>query len=152
TPTFSGLTASQTIAYGAATIDVAGTLSSATASPVGQDVTITIDSVATTAIVGAGGSFTATIDTATVPASATPYVIAYDYAGDANFQSASDSTTTLTVNKATPSITWNDPAGITYGTALSATQLNASTTVDGSFAYSPAAGTVLSAGSAQTLS
>ena len=81
TPTFSGLTASQTITYGTATIDVAGTLSSPTASPVGQDVTITIDSVATTAIVGAGGSFTATIDTATVPASDTPYPIAYGYAG-----------------------------------------------------------------------
>ena len=118
TPTFSGLTASQTITYGTTTIDVAGTLSSPTASPVGQDVTITIDSVATTAIVGAGGSFTATIDTATVPASATPYVIAYDYAGDANFQSASDSTTTLTVNQATA--TFSGLTGsqtITYGTA-----------------------------------
>ena len=51
-------------------------------------------------MVGADGSFTATIDTATLPASATPYTIAYGYAGDANFQSASDSTTTLTVNAA----------------------------------------------------
>ena len=118
TPTFSGLTASQTITYGTATIDVAGTLSSPTASPVGQDVTITIDSVATTAIVGAGGSFTATIDTATVPASATPYVIAYDYAGDANFETASDSTTTVTVNKATPTFSGLTASQIiAYGTA-----------------------------------
>ena len=96
-PTFSGLTASQIITYGAATIDVAGTLSSPTAIPAGQDVTVTINSAATTAMVGAGGSFTATIDTATLPASATPYAIAYGYAGDGNFQSASDSTTTVTV-------------------------------------------------------
>jgi sugar lactone lactonase YvrE len=58
---------------------------------------------------------------------------------------------TLTVNKAIPQITWATPAGITYGTALSATQLNASSTVAGTFTYSPATGTVLNAGS-QTLS
>jgi hypothetical protein len=65
-------------------------------------------------------------------------------------------TTTLSVTvtvpvKTTPTITWATPAPITYGTALSATQLNASTTVAGNVAYSPAAGTVLSAGP-QTLS
>ncbi len=52
----------------------------------------------------------------------------------------------LTVNKATPVITWPTPAPITYGTALSATQLNASASVPGTFAYNPAAGTVLPAG------
>jgi hypothetical protein len=58
---------------------------------------------------------------------------------------------TLTVEKATPAITWATPKAITYGTALSATQLNASSAVAGTFKYSPASGTVLSAGS-QTLS
>jgi len=43
-------------------------------------------------------------------------------------------------------ITWATPAAITYGTVLSATQLNASSSVAGSFTYSPAAGTVLNAG------
>jgi len=57
----------------------------------------------------------------------------------------------LTVNKATPVITWTTPAAITYGTALSGVQLDASSTVAGSFAYNPAAGTVLKAGT-QTLS
>lgn len=47
----------------------------------------------------------------------------------------------------TPTITWSNPAAITYGTALSATQLNATASVPGTFTYSPAAGTVLSAGS-----
>jgi uncharacterized membrane protein len=56
-------------------------------------------------------------------------------------------TVTLTVNKATPSITWATPTAITYGTALSATQLNATASVPGTFAYSPVAGTVLGAGS-----
>ena len=53
---------------------------------------------------------------------------------------------TLTVNQATPSIVWSTPAPITYGAALGATQLDASSAVAGTFAYSPAAGTVLSAG------
>jgi hypothetical protein len=54
------------------------------------------------------------------------------------------------VNQATPTVTWSTPAAITYGTALSGTQLNASSTVAGTFTYSPAAGTVLNAGT-QTL-
>jgi 6-phosphogluconolactonase (cycloisomerase 2 family) len=53
--------------------------------------------------------------------------------------------------KTTPSIAWAAPSPITYGTALSSTQLNATTPVDGSFAYSPPASTVLGAGT-QTLS
>jgi len=51
----------------------------------------------------------------------------------------------------TPVITWSTPAAIVYGTALSATQLNATASVAGTFTYSPAGGTVLGAGS-QTLS
>jgi PKD repeat protein len=56
----------------------------------------------------------------------------------------------ITVVKATPVITWANPAAITYGTALSGTQLNANANVAGSYVYTPAAGAVLSAGS-QTL-
>ena len=48
--------------------------------------------------------------------------------------------------KATPAITWATPASITYGTALSATQLNATASVPGTFVYTPASGTVLNAG------
>jgi hypothetical protein len=54
----------------------------------------------------------------------------------------------LTITQATPTLTWNTPAAITYGTALSAVQLNATSgVVAGTFAYTPAAGTVLGAGS-----
>ena len=59
-------------------------------------------------------------------------------------------TVSLTVNKAVPSITWPSPAAITYGTALSGAQLDATTNIPGTFSYSPAAGTVLTAGT-QTL-
>jgi subtilase family serine protease len=67
-----------------------------------------------------------------------------------DYTTATDSVT-LTVNKATPAITWATPAAITYGTALSGTQLDASSPVAGSFSYTPAAGTVLGLGT-QTLS
>jgi hypothetical protein len=52
----------------------------------------------------------------------------------------------IQVNPATPVITWPTPAAIAYGTALSATQLDATAITAGTFAYSPAAGTVLTAG------
>jgi RHS repeat-associated protein len=58
---------------------------------------------------------------------------------------------TLAVAKTTPTITWTTPAAITYGTALSPTQLDATASVPGTFVYMPAAGAVLTAGS-QTLS
>ncbi len=64
---------------------------------------------------------------------------------DPNFPDA-QAAVPLTVTKATPSITWPTPAGISYGTALSAAQLNAKASVPGSFVYSPAAGEVLAAG------
>ena len=53
--------------------------------------------------------------------------------------------------KSSPLITWGAPAAISYGTALSSTQLNATANVAGTFTYTPAAGTVLKAGT-QTLS
>ena len=54
----------------------------------------------------------------------------------------------------TPVITWSNPAAITYGTPLSATQLNATAAgnVAGTFVYTPPLGTILNAGTAQTLS
>ena len=46
----------------------------------------------------------------------------------------------------TPAVNWSTPTSITYGTALSGSQLDASSSVAGTFSYSPAAGTVLSVG------
>lgn len=48
-------------------------------------------------------------------------------------------------------ITWASPSDIVSGTALSATQLNATADVAGTFVYTPASGTVLSVGAAQNL-
>ncbi|MGP8235739.1 MAG: beta strand repeat-containing protein, partial [Limisphaerales bacterium] len=52
----------------------------------------------------------------------------------------------LTVAEAAPAIIWANPAPIIYGAALTSSQLDATTTVPGSFAYSPGNGSVLSAG------
>lgn len=57
---------------------------------------------------------------------------------------------TIQVNPATPSISWAAPAAIVFGTGLSGAQLDATASVSGTFAYSPAAGAVLAAGT-QTL-
>jgi photosystem II stability/assembly factor-like uncharacterized protein len=51
-----------------------------------------------------------------------------------------------------PTVTWPSPAPITYGTPLSATQLDATANVPGTFVYTPALGAVLNAGAADTLS
>jgi hypothetical protein len=64
--------------------------------------------------------------------------------------------TTITVNKATPTINWTPPAAIVVGTPLSSTQLNATATgplgaVAGAFTYTPPAGTILPAGANQAL-
>lgn len=54
-------------------------------------------------------------------------------------------------SQTTPTITWNNPTTITHGTALSATQLNATANTSGIFAYFPTSGVILNAG-AQVLS
>lgn len=58
---------------------------------------------------------------------------------------------TLDVVKAIPEITWRSPNPIVAGTPITEAQLNARADVEGSFEYSPPAGTILSAGLAQNL-
>jgi hypothetical protein len=48
---------------------------------------------------------------------------------------AATATNSITVNKAAPAITWNRPAAVPAGTALSSTQLNATASVPGTFVY-----------------
>jgi hypothetical protein len=60
-------------------------------------------------------------------------------------------TMTQAAPRVTPSLTWSDPADITYGTPLGAAQLDATADVPGTFTYTPAAGKVLNAGPNQPL-
>jgi Bacterial Ig-like domain (group 3)/MBG domain (YGX type) len=73
-----------------------------------------------------------------------------DYLGNTGFQT-STSALTETVHQATPTLSWSNPPDILYGTALSSAQLDASASVAGTFTYTPAPGTVLQAGTGQTL-
>jgi hypothetical protein len=99
--------------------------------------------------------------TANVPGSFTyaPALGSVLHAGHANLSvtftpaDATDFTTAsanaeLQVNPAAPVVTWPAPAAISYGSALSAAQLDASANVPGSFTYAPALGSVLHAGHA----
>jgi uncharacterized repeat protein (TIGR01451 family) len=73
-----------------------------------------------------------------------------DAGTNANYNSKSGDAE-ITISKATPTVTWSNPADIVYGTALGASQLNATASVPGSFAYTPAAGTVPASGNGQNL-
>jgi hypothetical protein len=69
----------------------------------------------------------------------------------ANYNTASKDVK-INVKKADPVITWSNPADITYGTALSAAQLNAQASVAGTLKYTPDIGASLNVGDGQTLS
>lgn len=124
--------------------------------PTGQ---VTISDGAT--VLGSGtlsgsGSFTFTTSTLTQAT----HLIKATYAGDSYFAASISPVLSQVVNHApaVPSnLTWATPAAIVYGTALSATQLDAAAVdangvaIPGTFAYTPAVGTILDAG-AKTLS
>jgi len=69
---------------------------------------------------------------------------------DSNFKGVSFTPTVQA--QIIPTISWTAPAAITFGSALSSSQLDATASVPGTFVYSPPAGTVLQAGAGQTLS
>jgi hypothetical protein len=105
---------------------------------------------------GAGVATVPGVSLAGIAPGVTNGLVIAKFAGDGTY-SAADGAATMTVGLIQPTITWTNPADIPYGTQLSGTQLNATATysgatVDGTFTYSPAAGTLLNAGHSQTLS
>ena len=84
--------------------------------------------------------------TGIIPLGTGPHLVRATYSGDGNYFGSVSSDIGLTAQQVTPALTWGPPAAIVYGTQLSAKQLNAGSTVPGTYAYSPAPGTVLSAG------
>ena len=89
------------------------------------------------------GTFVYTPAAGTVPTAGTQTLSVTFTPTDAADYTPVTKTVQLVVNQATPVVTWTPPTAITYGTALSNTQLNATASVPGSFAYTPAAGAVL---------
>ena len=94
------------------------------------------------------GAFTFMTDGATVfPSGTNPVQVLFTPSDTNNYEPVlSSNTVSVVVAKATPSITWSNPAAITSGTPLSGTQLNATSPVAGTFTYNPPMGTVLNAG------
>ncbi len=103
------------------------------------------------AVTGIPGTFVYTPPIGTVLAAGTQTLSVTFTPTDTTDYTTATASVTLTVNlasivKTTPTITWAAPAAITNPTPLSASQLNATASVTGTFVYSPAAGIVLAAG------
>ena len=146
--TYSGATSLLTSTENLATLIVGKATATVTLSNLTQTYTGSpLSATATTLPAGLSVNFTYNGRT-TTPTTAGNYLV-IGTISSSNYQGLA--TGTLKITQATPPITWATPAPITYGTALSATQLDASSTVAGTFAYTPAAGTVLTTGP-QTLS
>jgi hypothetical protein len=92
------------------------------------------------------GTFVYSPAAGTTPAAGTDQLSVTFTPTDTVDYTASAASVSLTVNKATPVITWATPAAIAPGTALGATQLDATTPVPGTFVYAPAAGSTPSTG------
>lgn len=72
--------------------------------------------------------------------------VSFTPADSVNYAPA-EASVTLTIAEIIPAcVTWQNPRSIPYGTALSAEQLNAGSSIPGSFMYAPAAGEVLPPG------
>ena len=96
------------------------------------------------------GTFTYNPLSGSIPNAGTQTLSVSFVPSSANYNNGNASVPLL-VNKATPIISWANPANITVGTALSATQLNASANIAGTFVYNPNAGTLLALGNNQVL-
>jgi Ca2+-binding RTX toxin-like protein len=109
-PTFSSLTASQSIAYGTPSITLSGHLKANAGQqtimvPAGEPVTVTIDGISQSTKLDSSDNFTLNFNTNSVGAAATPWAIQYSYGGDSNFKAATDSSTTLTISTIPTTIT-----------------------------------------------
>jgi hypothetical protein len=150
-PKFSVLSV-PTITYGTASATLSGQIVAAGSIIPSGNVSIMLDGVTETVPIDPStGDFSAKFNTASLGAAGSPYTISYSVAGNAEFMSATI-IKMLTVNKATPTVTWAVPEGINYGTSLGSAQLDATARVAGTFVYTPAAGTILPVGQNQPLS
>jgi streptogramin lyase len=105
---------------------------------------VTFKNGATSLGTGTLASGVASLTLTTLPAGVDSLSAAY--AGDLNVAASTSVALSYTVSKITPVITWATPVQITFGTALSSTQLDATSLVAGTFVYTPPAGTTPAAG------
>ena len=115
-------------------------------------VTATTNASTKAAITATGGNCSISGTSVTMTKGTGTCVITARWAADTHYLTATVAQKTI-AEKLTSSIEWATPAAITYGTALSATQLDATafyntTQLTGTFAYTPASGNVPAAGNA----
>ncbi len=142
-PSFSNLTASQSICYGTPSITLGGTVSAA--GPLypasGETITVTINgNLQTTTISGTNGGFSFSYNPSTIPASGTAYTITYSYAGDGSLNPATDTSTALTVNPL-PTVSVNSAVECAGGSATLTATTGAS---NPSYLWSPGGATTAS--------
>lgn len=128
----------------------AGMTATALTSAKGWSCTLSTLRCTRTTTLAAGSSDAVTLSTA-IPSYTESHLTSYTGQISAVITSptfSNDVTATDTVIfQQQPTILWTTPADILYGTALGTTQLDARSSVTGDFAYTPAAGTILAAGS-----
>ena len=100
---------------------------------------------AVVALVSGGGTITVPAGALVVGTDTLTVTYTPDSASAALYNAATG-TVTVSVSQAIPTITWATPASISYGTALSGAQLNATASTAGTFSYNLAASTILHAG------
>ena len=147
-------TPTDTVTYATATAGVTLTVNKATPlltwpTPAPVTVGATLSASQLNALSSVPGTFVYTPAAGTVLTSAGPQALSVIFTptDSANYTTATAGVTLTVTAKLVPTLTWAIPVAITYGTPLTASQLNAATTVPGSFVYAPVAGTVLPAGS-----
>lgn len=101
-PGFAGLS-SPTIEAGTASVVIDGTLADGALVPAGT-VAVTLNGVTVNAPIGIGGQFTATFAAGSLSIAASPYVISFAYAGDANFTDAAGASSLVIVDTTAPTI------------------------------------------------
>ncbi len=149
TATNSAGTGAASAASGAITLLPTPTITTA---PTASAITYGQTLAAATLTGGAGsvaGSFTFTAPSTAPGAGTAAQGVTFTPTDAAHYATAT-TTVSVTVNQATPTITWATPSAVAYGTTLSGAQLNATASVAGAFVYSPAAGTTPAVGT-QTL-
>ena len=119
------------------------------ANPAGIVYGIALSATQLNATASVPGTLAYTPAPGTVPPAGTDTLSVTFTPTDATDYTVVTKTVQLAVAQATPVITWANPASISYGTPLSNLQLDATAPMDGSFVYTPPAGSPLAFGSHQ---
>lgn len=84
------------------------------------------------------------------PSAAGSYTVLASFPGSTDY-APSSGLADFTIARATSQLKWSPLASIVFGTALTSAQLDATANVPGTLTYTPGAGTVLAAGTGQTI-